>query len=414
MNGKLAEIYAKILLTMGINLQENQALAIFAPVEASSFTEILVQEAYKIGAADVDINWSSSICDAERLRYAKENSLYYIRPSVIKKYKEYIEEDRAIISLVSCRSPLFTGISSERTAKLQKATNQALPFYRKAIMNSDLQWLVAAVATPTWAEMLYPDKGAEALDYLWEQIFTVSRITNDNPVDHWKSHLNKLANIRHALSSLNLVSLHYASSNGTDLSIGLPDNHLWQSGAELSTKGVSFTANIPTEEVFTAPHFKKTNGVVYATRPLVAYNQLIQNIYLEFKEGKVIDYAASEGIEILSEILTADNGASYLGEVALVPKNSPISRIPYNFFETLIDENASCHLALGASYPSCVTGGENMSKEELLNAGLNHSDIHVDFMIGAEDTEIVGTTKDGKRIPVFENGLWADSLLINV
>lgn len=411
MNEILAQNYAKVLLHYGVNLQKGQPVFISAPVEAYEFVEILVREAYRHGASDVELNWGSGLCFAERMLHAQEKSLYYIRSSLIKKYEEIIAENRAVISLVACESPYFEKVLPERTASFQKVRNKAFSFYSKAIMNSDIQWLVAAVAVPVWAEMLYPSLPAnKAIEHLWDEIFSVARITAEDPLAHWQIHLDKLHAMRRKLAALNLATLQYESSNGTHLAIGLPKNCVWQGGNEKSGRKVPFAANIPTEEIFTAPDYTLTEGTVVSTRPLVVFNQVIENIHLTFEKGRVTKFDASGGKEALAKLLENDTGAKYLGEVALVPKDSPISEKNYPFYTTLIDENASCHLALGAAYPNCVENGKLMSDEELQAAGLNQSDIHVDFMIGADDLGIIGITKDGKEIPVFTNGTWSEAM----
>lgn len=406
----LAKNYALILLRYGVNLQPGQKVVINAPVESAKFTEILCQKAFQYGAADVRIEWHSAVHAVARLIHAQEQYLCHFPNSMITKYHELIDENYAIISLVSCQSPHFTGVSPERISTLQQAKNRVFSFYSDAIMNSQVQWLVAAVATPTWAQMLFPDD-ENPLEKLWNAIFSIARVHKDNPLAHWQHHLDALHRMRRVLNDLQLNSLEYHSANGTDLHIGLPATHIWQGGNEKSGRVVPFAANIPTEEIFTAPHATDVHGTVYSTRPLVVYNQVVNGIRLTFKDGRVTDAFASQGDEALQRLLKSDRGASHLGEVALVPCDSPISRIPYSFYETLIDENASCHLALGAAYPTCIDNGKHMSEDELIAADINRSQIHVDFMIGNDDMEILGHTRSGKTVFIFQNGKWSETML---
>ncbi|WP_314315487.1 aminopeptidase [Negativicoccus succinicivorans] len=405
MDQKLAKSYADVLLQYGVNLQPEQLLLINAPVEAHEFVTVLVNAAYAHGAGDVQVDWQSGTVFAQRLQYAQEDSLLYTRPSQITKAQEYLAENRAIISLVSCDSPLFKEVPTTRINAFQQAKNKVFQFYSQAIMNSQVQWLVAAVATPTWAALLFPDETpVTALEKLWDSIFYVSRIQNEDALAAWQNHLDTLHRRRRLLDALRLDTLHYMSKNGTDFVIGLPDTHIWQGGNEKSGRAVPFAANIPTEEIFTAPDFRRMTGHVTSTRPLVVYNQTVEGLELDFVDGKVVQVEASKGKEAIEQLLASDEGARFLGEVALVPKDSPIAQIPYSFYETLIDENASCHLALGAAYPTCITDGKTKNDDELTAAGLNRSMIHVDFMIGSSDLTIVGRTKDGREVEIFHDG----------
>lgn len=409
MNQILAKNYCQILLRYGVNLQPGQKVRLSAPVAAAEFAELLCAEAYRYGAGDVQMNWHSPFCQAQRLQFAEPQVLREVADWEIAKCRNWLDENYAVITLVSCDEPYFTAVSSDSIAASQQARREALQFFSRAVMNSELQWLVASVATPAWAALLYPElESSAALAKLWEDIFHVSRVAAEQPLEHWQTHLDNLHRRRRSLNDLRIDSLHYRSANGTDFVIGLPPTHIWQGGNEKSGRVVPFAANIPTEEVFTAPDFRRMDGVVYSTRPLIADNQHIEGIRLEFRAGKVVRASAEQGNDALQHLLEADEGARFLGEVALVPKDSPIAEIPYSFMETLIDENASCHLALGAAYPTCITDGKTFNDDELRAAGLNRSQIHVDFMIGAPDLEITATTVDGRKIPVFRDGKWAE------
>ena len=277
------------------------------------------------------------------------------------------------------------------------------------MMASKTTWLVAAVPSKVWASILYPQlEDDAAYNALWNQILQSSRADGADPLADWDAHLANLAARRQWMTEQHFAALHYTNSLGTDLTIRLPENHIWQGGAETSASGISFNANIPTEEIYTAPRADGVDGVVYSTKPLVYNGNVIDTFHLVFKDGKVVEAHAETGDDVLQKLVAIDEGAGRLGEVALIPYHSPISLSNILFYETLFDENASCHLALGASYPTCLAGGAEMTKEETEQAGLNDSMIHVDFMVGSPDLSITGIKADGSKVPIFLNGDWAE------
>lgn len=303
----------------------------------------------------------------------------------------------------------MSGIDTKKIFAQQKAHNQALKEYIDGMMASKTTWLVAAVPSAVWAKLLYPDLDAhKAYDALWNQILQSSRSDGKDPLADWDAHLANLEARRTWMTNQHFTSLHYTNSLGTDLTVGLPDNHIWQGGMEETASGILFNANVPTEEIYSAPQADAVNGTVYSTRPLVYNGNTIDRFHLTFKDGKVVDAAAEIGEDVLKKLVAVDEGAGRLGEVALIPYASPISLSGILFYETLFDENASCHLALGASYPTCLKGGTELDKEGLSKAGLNDSMIHVDFMVGSKDLTITGLKKDGTVVPVFTNGNWAE------
>lgn len=400
--------YAQVLLRKGINIQDGQILVVNAPVESSDFVTILTREAYACGAAQVICNWR---CDGTtRLRYEHEDQKYFEAvPDWSRDFSlYYYRKQAAFLSLISANPYLMDGIDTQKIFAWQKARNAALKEYVDGMMASQTTWLVAAVPSAVWASLLYPEKSAsDAYEALWQQILSSSRADGADPLADWDAHLANLKQRRQWLTQQHFTSLHYTNSLGTDLTVGLPEHHIWQGGAEQSATNISFNANIPTEEVFSAPLKDGVNGVVYSAKPLVYNGNLIDQFRLVFKDGKVVDAQAKTGEDILKKLLAIDEGACRLGEVALIPYHSPISQSHILFYETLFDENASCHLALGASYPTCLTGGADMSKEELAQAGLNDSMIHVDFMVGTADLTITGKKQDGTTVPVFTDGDWA-------
>ena len=397
--------YARLLLQEGVNLQQDQLLVINGDVENKDFVYIVVEEAYALGAKDVHINWRSTITAKSRLTHAKDTVLANPAPWIADMYHHIVDSNACILSLISANPFAYEGVPSEKIALSSRSMSKLTKFYHEAIMDSSLTWCVASVSTLTWANLLgYEGDDNEKVNHLWNTIFTLCRMKNVSEDESFSTHLNRLAQRTATLNDLQLVSLHYTCPNGTDLTIALPEGHLWLGGKEASKKGILFDANIPTEEVFTAPHYAGANGTVYSTKPLIYDGNQIEEFYFTFKDGKVVDYGAKEGKEYLTNLIETDENSCYLGEVALVDHYSPISQSNMIFFETLYDENASCHLALGAAYPTCLENSDGMSQEEFRNHGLNTSLAHTDFMIGHEHMTIMGLTKDGKEVSIMIDG----------
>ena len=400
--------YAKLTIEVGINLQKDQPLVISAPVEGADFVRLLAKNAYENGASDVFINWHDDTLT--KLRYENapmkvfENFPKWKADSMI----DYAEKGAGFISIHADDPELLKNIESDKIAVANKSSSIGMKEFRKYTMNSINSWCVISIPTRGWASRVFKDVDEEkSVELLWDAIFKATRIDLDNPVEAWEKHIRTLEQKVNYLNEKQFKILHYTSSNGTDLTIQLPEGHKWAGGDESNSKGVKFVANMPTEEVFTLPHKNGVNGVVYSTKPLNYGGKLIDKFKIIFKDGKVVDFEAEVGEEILKDLLDIDEGAKHLGEVALVPHSSPISQSNIVFLNTLFDENASCHLAFGKAYPTSIDGGENMSEEELESSGVNNSLTHEDFMIGSEDLSIVGETKSGEKIQIFRNGEWA-------
>ena len=368
-NEQLA-VYANILLTKGLNLQKGQILVVNAPVESSAFVTILTKEAYICGASQVVCNWRCD--DTARLRYEYEGQEQFESfPEWRREFSlSYYRQNAAFLSLISANPYLMSGIDTKKIFAWQKAQNEALKEYIDGMMASKTTWLVAAVPSKVWASILYPQlEDDAAYNALWNQILQSSRADGADPLADWDAHLANLAARRQWMTEQHFAALH-TNSLGTDLTIRLPENHIWQGGAETSASGISFNANIPTEEIYTAPRADGVDGVVYSTKPLVYNGNVIDTFHLVFKDGKVVEAHAETGDDVLQKLVAIDEGAGRLGEVALIPYHSPISLSNILFYETLFDENASCHLALGAS--------------------------------------ITGIKADGSEVPVFLHGDWAE------
>ena len=405
MNQDTLKKYAHTLLKYGVNLQEDQTLVISVDVENKDFAVIVTEEAYELGAKEVVLNWRCSPIARQRLLHAKESVLEKPANWIPEFYKQYIDDKAAFLSLISANPKALEGIPTDRISLQSRNLNKVLSFYHTAIMNSSVTWCVASVPTVLWANLLgYEGSDEEKINQLWATLLKLCRIEGVEPKDTYRHHMAKLRHRCEALNKLDLKSLRYTCENGTDLLLELPEGHIWLGGEESSKDGTIFNANIPTEEVFSAPQYNGVNGVVHSTKPLIYHGNTISDFSFTFKEGKIVEYTAKEGYEVLKELVETDEGSHYLGEVALVDHFSPISQSNQIFYETLFDENASCHLAIGASYPTCLKNSDGLSEEELKERGLNHSLTHVDFMIGHERMNIKGYTRDGQAVDIMIDG----------
>ena len=405
MNQDTLKKYAHTLLKYGVNLQEDQTLVISVDVENKDFAVIVTEEAYRLGAKEVVLNWRCSPIARQRLLHANESVLEKPANWIPEFYKQYIDDKAAFLSLISANPKALEGIPTDRISLQSRNLNKVLSFYHTAIMNSSVTWCVASVPTVLWANLLgYEGSDEEKINQLWATLLKLCRIEGVEPKDTYRHHMAKLRRRCEALNKLDLKSLRYTCENGTDLLLELPEGHIWLGGEESSKDGTIFNANIPTEEVFSAPQYNGVNGVVHSTKPLIYHGNTISDFSFTFKEGKIVEYTAKEGYEVLKELVETDEGSHYLGEVALVDHFSPISQSNQIFYETLFDENASCHLAIGASYPTCLKNSDGLSEEELKERGLNHSLTHVDFMIGHEHMNIKGYTRDGQAVDIMIDG----------
>ena len=399
--------YAELIVKVGVNVQPGQEVVLYINVEQQHLAHLIIKEAYKAGAGKVMIKWSDTFAQREFLEHASDEFLENV-PEFAKEEAQYIADHRCCrISVMSEDPGAFGGIDQKRVAAYQSANGKALMPVRQATQNNDLSWTVVAAASPAWAERVFPDlKGEAAVDRLWEEIFKTTRIDREDPIQAWKDHDAKLHEKEDWLNKEQFSALHYTSPR-TDLTIGLPENHVWEGGGSKNAAGIEFMANMPTEECFTAPDNRRIDGYVTSTKPLSYAGNILENMKFTFKDGKVVEATAEKGQAVLDHLLETDEGVRSLGEVSLVPDPSPISQSGITFFNTLFDENASDHLALGAAYPFNVQGGTKMSKDQLKAKGINFSQAHVDFMVGSADMNIDGIKKDGTIVPVFRNGDWA-------
>lgn len=398
--------YAELIVKVGVNVQKGQPVVLYISVTQQKLAHLIVEEAYGAGASEVMIEWKDTFSEREFLKHASEERLENVPEYIVKKGNYIAGKKAARISVMSADPGAYSGIDQKRIAKNQAAMGKALRQVRKATQNNDLSWTVVSAADQAWAEKVFPEKkGQAAIDALWEEIFKTTRIDKADPVKAWHEHDQKLHEKSDWLNEQQFSALHYVSPV-TDITIGLPENHVWEGAGSFTPEGTEFMANMPTEEVFTAPDNRRINGYVTATKPLSYAGNILEGMRFSFKDGKVVEATAEKGQEVLDELLK-NAGADSLGEVSLVPDESPISQSGIIFYNTLYDENASDHLALGAAYPFNVQGGREMSNEELLEHGVNVSKTHVDFMVGSSEMNIDGIKEDGTVVPVFRNGNWA-------
>lgn len=401
------EKYAELIVAIGVNVQKSHTVILQIDVQQIELARLITKKAYELGAAEVIVKWNDSFIQKEFLLHAEQERLENIPQYRIDESDDWIEKGASRISVVSSDPGALAGVDSTRIAAYQKAAGKALANLRKATQANKVSWTVVAAAGQEWANKVFPDLAPEAaLDALWEQIFKTTRIYTEDPVAAWKEHTDTLQGKAEELNKEQFVALHYTAP-GTDLMVGLPKNHVWEGVGSLNARGEKFNANMPTEEVFSAPDANRVDGYVSSTKPLSYAGSIISGMKFTFKDGKVVDFSAEEGQEVLATLLDTDEGARRLGEVALVPDPSPISQSGITFFNTLFDENASNHLAFGSAYAFNLKDGTEMTEEELVAAGLNRSHTHVDFMIGSAEMDIDGIRADGTKVPVFRNGDWA-------
>lgn len=401
------EKYAELAVKVGVNIQKGQTLVVNTMLEGAELVRLIVKKAYEAGAKNVIVNWNDDTVNRLKFEHADDEVFKEYPKHRAAETNELAENGASYLSVISSSPDLLKGINPERIANNQKASGQALSRFRQLMQADKLPWSIVAVPSQAWASMVFPDAPeSERIALLWDAIFKATRIDQDNPVEAWKKHNENLHTKVDYLNAKHYKKLHYRAP-GTDLTIELPEKNLWCGAGSVSEDGTEFMANMPTEEVFAMPLKTGVNGYVSSTKPLSYGGNIIDNFKLTFENGRIVDVKAEVGEEILKHLVETDEGSHYLGEVALVPHHSPISESNILFYNTLFDENASNHLAIGSAYAFNLDGGKTMSREELSENGANQSITHVDFMIGSERMDIDGITEDGKVEPIFRNGNWA-------
>lgn len=404
---KQLQKYAELLVKVGLNVQEKEPVYIQASIDASEFVHLVVEEAYKIGAEDVKVSYKDDRLAQLKYQYEPEAFFENVKQYDIDEKMDYLDRKAAFLSIVSSSPDSLKDADPNKIRKSMAANGKAFKDYMVAVQSDRMSWCVASYPSVGWAKMMFPElSDDEAVNILLETILKTVRVDQEDPVKAWEEHDHLLHEKADYLNNKKYKALHY-KSEGTDLTIELPNGQYWSGASSVNSKGNSFVANMPTEEVFTAPHKNGVNGTVSNTLPLSYSGNIIDDFTLTFKDGEVVDYKAGVGEEILKSILETDEGSKRLGEVALVPVDSPISNMNTLFYNTLFDENASCHIALGSAYAFCIEGGKDMTAEQLAENGLNDSTTHVDFMIGSKDLAIDGILENGEKEPVFRDGNWA-------
>lgn len=398
--------YAKLIVRCGMNVQKGQEVNIVADLDQPEFVKMVVEEAYKAKAKEVVVNWNYQPLEKIHARYQSVKTMGTVKEWQKARQEHYCQVLPCRLYLMSEDPDGLKGMNMNKVAKARKLSYPILKAYKDRRENRE-QWCIAAVPGEAWAKKMFPVLSKkQAVEKLWEAILFASRVDED-PIKTWETHNANLKKRCDYLNSLNLRSLHYTAENGTDLTVGLIPEGCWRGGGDTSLEGVYFNPNIPTEECFISPMRGKAEGIVYATKPLSYQGQLIENFSLRFEKGKAVEAKAEKGEALLKTLVNLDEGAAYLGECALVPQASPIAQSGLLFYNTLFDENAACHLAIGMGYADTIRDFQNKTLEECRELGINDSMIHEDFMIGCDSMDIDGITQDGKILPIFRNGNWA-------
>lgn len=401
------EKYAELAVKIGVNVQPGQNLIVNATIDCAELVRLIVKQAYEAGARFVKVNWSDDVVTRLRYDMAAEESFLDDPKWYAGEMLEYVENGAAVLHVISSDPDLLKGVSTERLTNHQKTYGKAMSKYREMQMSDKFSWSIVAVPSKVWADKVFPDLPEEQrVQALWEAIFRTVRLDQPDPIAAWQQHIDNLTQKSDYLNAKRYKKLHYKAP-GTDLTIELPEGHLWVAAESINAQGNTFLANLPTEEVFTAPLKTGVNGTVAATKPLSYRGTVIDRFSLTFENGRIVGYQAEVGADVLKQLVELDEGSHYLGEVALVPHNSPISQSGILFYNTLFDENASNHLAIGNAYAFNLKGGKSMSQDELSQRGLNSSLAHEDFMVGSAEMDIFGVTADGKEEPIFAKGNWA-------
>ena len=397
--------YAELLVRVGGNVKAGQPVVISCDVENAILARFVQDYAYDAGASEVIIDWTDDV--STRTRYFRAASEVFddFPDWRVDRFKYLDDKGTAYLRIESSDPDLLNGVDPDRIRRFMMVSRKKAKEHGTRMMNNELRWSIIAVPSPKWALKVFPNLDEDkAVEALWDAILKGARADGDNPIADWEKHCKTFVSRIDYLNKKQFSALRFKNSLGTDVIVGLPKNHIWRGGGATSKDGVAFCPNLPTEEIFTAPDRNNVNGTVVASMPLSYQGSLIEDFSFTFKDGKVVDYKAKNGLEMLKTIIETDEGAQYLGEVALVANSSPISQMKVLFYNTLFDENASSHFALGKAYPSCVEGGNEMSEEELLKAGVNDSLTHADFMFGTADMSVIGIDADGNESVVMEHG----------
>lgn len=401
------EKYADLAVKIGVGVKKDQTVIVKAPINTVDLAREITKKCYAVGAKDVIVEYSDEEIAHQKLLNSKDDVIKDFPKWRVDGLMNYIKEGAAVINIVSTNPDLLSDIKPDRLALQNKVASEAYKEYKKHVLGGKTCWTIIAYPNESWASKVFPDLSPEAaIEKLWDNIFKATRINTEDPVKAWENHVNNINEKLEFLNKKSFAKLVYTAP-GTNLEVELPEGHIWIGGGQTSTEGDYFLPNIPTEEVFTLPKKTGVNGTLQSTKPLNYRSTLIENFQLTFKKGKIVDFTAESGYETLKNIIETDEGSHFLGEVALVPHDSPISKTDIIFYNTLYDENASCHFAIGSAYILCMENGPGLTKEDKEKIGVNDSLTHVDFMVGSSKMDIVGITKSGKEVQIFKGGNWA-------
>ena len=398
--------YAKLIVTCGVNVRKDQEVVIYADLDQPEFVQMVVEEAYKRKAKKVSVEWNFQSLEKIHVRYQSVKTLGTVTEWQKAKQEHMCQVLPCRIHIISEDPDGLKGMNMDKVTKARQMTYPILKPYRDRRENRE-QWCIAAVPGKAWAKKVFPgERTSVAMEKLWEVILSCSRV-NEDPVKAWEEHNKDLHDRCAHLNSLKIRTLHYTADNGTDLTVGMIPQGMWRGGGDTSLQGIFFNPNIPTEECFISPMRGQAEGIVYSTKPLSYRGQLIDNFWIRFENGKAVDSGAQQGAELLATMLSMDEGAAYLGECALVPQRSPINESGILFYNTLFDENAACHLAMGMGFADTIDNFQDKTLDECRELGINDSMIHEDFMIGCDTMNIDGICEDGSTVAIFRNGNWA-------
>jgi aminopeptidase len=400
--------FAEVAVRVGLNLGKGQELLISAPLEALPLVRRITEHAYKAGALLVTSFYSDDPSILARYKYADDASFDHAAQWMADSMAAAFRSGAARLAIAGANPALLAKQDPAKVSRANIAASKAGKPAMELITKHAINWSIVAAATPEWAKLVFPGEDVDtAVAKLWDAIFLASRVTGEDPVAEWKQHGQNLKKRVDMLNAKRFHALHFKSQDGTtDLTVGLADDHLWAGGGGEAGNGIFCNPNIPTEECFTTPHKNRVDGFVKASKPLSHQGTLIENITCKFEGGKIVSATATAGEDVLNRLISTDDGARRLGEVALVPHSSPIAQSGVLFWNTLFDENAASHIALGQAYATCLIGGEKMSQEELTVLGANSSLIHVDWMIGSGKMDVDGVSKDGTSEPLMRSGEW--------
>lgn len=397
--------YAELIVKSGLHVQPNQIVVVEASIESAVLVRAVTKEAYEVGAKEVVVRYHDEVVTRLKYQHAKKEVFDEV-PTWLKEFKNgYASKNAAFLTIVSDDPEALKGVDASKITTYSMNLSQATKEFRDSLNLGINAWCIVGASSVKWANKVFPDMSdEEAKEALWNAIFKTAKVDLADPIEAWNLHRQSFERRVKYLNELNLQSLTFTNAKGTNITVDMLEDYLFAGGGSYLTNGVYTFPNMPTEEIFTSPMRTSTNGIVYSSMPLSRNGNVIDEFYLEFKDGRVVNYDAKVGKETLKEIIEFDEGSHYLGEIALVPYDSPISNMHTLFYNTLYDENAACHFAIGIGFNECIKDGLAMTKEQLLEKGINDSLTHVDFMMGTSDLKIVGTTKDGQKVDIFVEG----------